>query len=239
MKKRIGLAALLGLWLWACPALSVGGENWLDTAQTAYKAGNFDAAAHALEAAYADGTRNAALCLATAQAWGLAGKTGRAALWLGRAALLDPGNPRVRQALATAGMKRPGSRLALAGRFSPRALAWLALGGNAVFWIGLMLAKRRQWHLPPVVPIVTGALVVWLWLEAGVACLGPWLRPQGVVLEAQPARCAPEPDAETIFPLPAGQLVSLGTVRDGYRRITDTPDRVGWIPEQAVGNIRP
>lgn len=237
MRTTLGtltLALLIGL---VAPAAGRGAD--LAAAQTAFAAGHYAAAAKILEAAYAGGVRNASCCLAAATAWRLAGQRGRTVLWLSRAARLDPGNPRVRGALAAADVAMPGRLLPLAGRFSPNALVWLALAGNAVFWVGLTLVHRSGRRLPRTV-LILGALVVgWLWLEAGTSVLTPRLHRRGVIVTPLPARSAPEAAAETLFTLPPGRIVALGPRRDGYRQVADGPDRLGWLPEQGVVDMLP
>jgi len=239
MKTTLCALVLLTFWLLPGPTLAGDGETPLAAARTDFAAGRYAAAAGKLEIAYADGARNAGCCLAAATAWQLANDRGRTVLWLARASRLDPGNPNVQHALVAADVAMPGPILPLAGRFSPRALLWLALGGNIAFWLGLLLARRMRRRVPVAVLVLVGLVVGWLWLEAGTATLAPRLQPEGVILTPVPVRCAPEPEAEILFSLPAGQIVALGPARDGYRQIEAGPDRLGWLPARTVADITP
>lgn len=234
--QTVTLALLIGL---AAPAAAANGAGLVAAARADFAAGHYAVAAQTLEAAYADGVRNASCCLAAATAWRLAGEKGRTVLWLSRAALLDPGSPRVRGALAAADVAMPRHVLPLAGRFSPGTLVWLAIAVNIVFWVGLSLARRTGRRLPRPVLILGAIIVGWLWLEAGASVLSARLQHRGVILTPLPAQSAPTADAETLFTLPPGRTVRLGPARDGYRQVADGPDRLGWLPDRGVAAIIP
>lgn len=237
MRPRLGLLLLAVLaWLATGPGQALGEDlgSRLDTGRKAYAAGRFVAAAASLDAAYRDGARNATVCLAAARAWDQAGNKGRAVLWLVRAHGLAPDNREAGKALDAVGARLPGPTLLLGSRLSPRGLVWLALAGNGLFWLGLALVRRVRRSLASRFVLVAGVLAGWLWLEAAVALLGPQRWPVGVVLGDTPVLCAPEAGAEVLFRLPAGQVVTLGPTRDGFRRITVPPDRLGWLPLAAT-----
>lgn len=237
---------LLALWLlgaavclaacrpaWAAPTVAVQ----LQAARERWAAGDYAAAGASLEQAYRAGAQNAAVCLAAAQAWRQAGEKGRLVLWLIRAHRLAPGNAEARKALAAAGVDPPGPRLPLGHRLSSRALAWLAITANTLWWLGLAAAHRRRRLPPRAVWLAGGVLAGWLWLELVLPLAGAAWRPPAVVLAATAGRCAPEPQAEVLFTLPAGQVVALGPSRSGFRQVTAAGDRVAWLPVASLAVI--
>jgi hypothetical protein len=217
------------------PALAADAvDAHLQAARQAWQAGQFAAAGTALDRAYRAGARNAALCLAAARAWRLAQEKGRVVLWLIRAHRLDPANAAARKALAAAGVDPPGPRLPLGAVLSPRAIAWLAIAANSLWWLLLALARVFRRRPPRAVLLASGLVVGWLWLEAALPPVMSAVSPQGVVLADSAGRCAPEVEAEVLFTLPAGQVVALGQARQGYRQVTAPGDRVAWLPVAAV-----
>jgi hypothetical protein len=235
------LAALLA-WLGCGLGQAWGDEaiaTRLEAARTAYAAGRFAAAGASLDAAYREGARNAALCLAAARTWDQAGDKSRSVRWLVRAHRLDPSDTEAGKALTALGVRLPGPSLPLGSRLSPRALVWLALAANSLFWLALTLARCFGRAVPRRCLALAGLLTGWLWLEAGLAVFGPRLWPVGVVAQETAVLCAPEAGAEAFFRLPAGEVVTLGPLRDGFRRVTAAPDRLGWVPTQPTPPAEP
>ncbi|MGD9607785.1 MAG: hypothetical protein AB7U59_00115 [Desulfovibrionaceae bacterium] len=244
MRGRPAILFLAALLAWLGCGL---GQAWgdeaiatrLEAARTAYAAGRFAAAGASLDAAYREGARNAALCLAAARTWDQAGDKSRSVRWLVRAHRLDPSDTEAGKALTALGVRLPGPSLPLGSRLSPRALVWLALAANSLFWLALTLARCFGRAVPRRCLALAGLLTGWLWLEAGLAVFGPRLWPVGVVAQETAVLCAPEAGAEAFFRLPAGEVVTLGPLRDGFRRVTAAPDRLGWVPTQTTPPAEP
>jgi hypothetical protein len=215
------------------------GQPLLDMGREAYATGRFAEAANSFEGVANQEAGSAALYLDTATAWRLAGDPGRAALWLCRAGRAAPGDAAVQKALAAAGLPRPAPGLVLGNRLSPRAIWSAALAANAVFWLSLALARLLGRRIPRGLTAMAGAVVLWLWCEAGWLALTPALAPRGVTLVQTPARCAPEDAAESLFTLPPGVPVGLGPVRQGYQRVDAGADRLGWVSRDAVAPVVP
>lgn len=241
MNRLAPLLLLLAIWLVPGPVLADEGPlaQALATARQALAAGQAVRADAALEAAYRAGARNPALCLAGASTAAQAGDKARATVWLLRAHFLDPADPQARQALAALDATLPGFRPPLATRLAPRPLVWLALAGNGLFWLLLALARSRHWRPAGRLALLSGLVAGWLWIEAGAALVGPWLWPVGVVRRDLAAASAPEPGAEPLFPLTAGQVVALGPTRDGSIRITAGPDRLAWLADSDMIRAAP
>ena len=199
--------------------------------RTAYASGRFAEAALGFEAALQKGCNGTALavCLDTAASWRLAGETGRAALWLYRAGLAQPGDDAVAKARNAAGLP-PLSPGLLLGNLLPRR-TMLAAGALAAGILVLLLLAARRWRhtLPRGAWLMAGILAGWLALEAGWLALAPILAPQAVVTAATAALSAPEAEAEVLFTLPPAALVRLGPRRDGFVRVDAGNDALGWV----------
>ncbi|MHC1790105.1 BatD family protein [Solidesulfovibrio sp.] len=203
----------------------------LAAARAAYAAGQFAAAAQAFETALAaaPGRAGPAVCLDVAASWRLAGDPGRAALWLYRAELADPGDARVVRALAAAGLLRLEPGLWLGNRLPPGLVIATALAGLAALALLAVLFRNRPARLPWSVWLLAAVTAGWLAAEAGWLVLGPRLAPRAVVTARAAARCAPEAAAETLFALRPGTLVRLGPTRDGFVRVDAGNDALGWV----------
>ncbi|EHJ47672.1 hypothetical protein DFW101_1664 [Solidesulfovibrio carbinoliphilus subsp. oakridgensis] len=243
--RRVWLVAVAVAWLWAGLAGAVwaagSGETLLAAGRQAYAAGRYAEAATAFaEAAAADpGRADAALCLDAAMAWRLAGQTGRAAYWLYRGQRVAPADPEVKKALAAAGLTPLPAGLPLGARVAPRLLWLAALAANAVFWLSLACSRLLARPLPRPAVALGAALVFWLWCEAAWPPVAARLAPHGVVLAEVPARSAPEPGAEALFPLPAGTLVGLGPHRGGFVRVMTASGRAGWAARDRIATLLP
>lgn len=244
---RLIFPLIMAVWLLASGAALAAGprDAALETARRDYAAGRYAAAATAFDAAAkADpGLVDTTLCLDAATASRLGGDPGRAAWWLYRARRLAPADGEVAAALAAAGLDVTAVDAPLAGLVAPRFLWALVLTANAFFWLGLAglrlsraLASRRGVAFVP----WAAALVAVLWLAAGWTALSPVLSPRAVVLRAAEAASAPEPGAETLFPLPPGAVVVPGPSQNGFVRVvmeTGQPMRAGWVDRNTVAAL--
>ncbi|MGE4536002.1 MAG: hypothetical protein AB7D37_02870 [Desulfovibrio sp.] len=227
-------------------ALAAGpGHAALDAAVRDYAAGRYAAAAASFAAAAKaePGLVDTALCLDAATASRLGGDPGRAAWWLYRARRLDPADGAVAAALAAAGLDVTAVDAPLARFVSARLLWPFVLAVNALFWLSLAGSRLfRARRLRRAVACVSwgAALVAVLWLAVGWGALSPVLFPRAVVLRAAQAESAPEPGAETLFPLAPGTVVVPGTVRNDFVRVvteTGGPSRAGWVDRNTVAAL--
>lgn len=237
MKRLAAVACLLLLVLAAAPGDRASAAD--ETARRAYAQGRFAEAARAFEETAGGGIPGLDACLDTATAWRLAGDPGRAALWLHRAHVAAPGDAAVGKALAAAGLVAPDTGLFLGNRMTPRGLWLAALAANAVFWLGLGLARLVGRRIPRAVTAAAALLAFWLWVEVGWRELTPVLAPRGVVLGETAVRCGPEQDDEPLFTLAPGTLVAIGSGRPGARRVDAGGDRIGWVSPDAIAPVVP
>ncbi|KHK00862.1 BatD family protein [Desulfovibrio sp. TomC] len=203
----------------------------LAAAQADYASGRFAEAATGFEASLKAGCDGAALavCLDAATSWRLAGEPGRAALWLYRAGLAQPGDGTIVKAQTAAGLPPLSPGLLLGNRLPRRTM--LAAGGMAAGLLVLLLLAAWRWRplLPRGAWLMAGILAGWLALEAGWLALAPALAPRGVATTEVAALSAPEAGAETLFTLPPGALVRLGPRRNGFVRVDAGNDALGWV----------
>lgn len=247
---RLLLPLTVAAWLLTLgAALATGpGHAALDAAVRDYAAGRYAAAAASFAAAATaePGLVDTALCLDAATASRLGGDPGRAAWWLYRARRLDPADGAVAAALAAAGLDVTAVDAPLARFVSARLLWPLVLAVNALFWLSLagsrlFRARRPRRPCRAVACVPWGAaLVAVLWLAVGWGALSPVLFPRAVMLRAAQAESAPEPGAETLFPLAPGTVVVPGTARNGFVRVvTETGGtiRAGWVDRNTVAAL--
>jgi len=245
MRRLLPLTVVV--WLLALgAALAAGpGHAALDAAVRDYAAGRYAAAAASFAAAAKaePGLVDTALCLDAATASRFGGDPGRAAWWLYRARRLDPADGAVAAALAAAGLDVTVVDAPLARFVSARLLWSLVLVVNALFWLllaGLRLFRPRRPRRAVACVPWGAALVAVLWLAVGWGALWPVLFPRAVVLRAAQAESAPEPGAETLFPLAPGTVVVPGTARNGFVRVvTETGGtiRAGWVDRNTVAAL--
>lgn len=163
------------------------------------------------------------------------GDLGRARLHLERAARLDPLDDDTARALAEARERAgaaPPSALGRAlggvvGVVRPLGLVALALA-LAFGALGLLLVGRRR-------PALAVAAVAGLAVVAAVAALWQATVTGGVVLadEAE-VRAAPSPTAPPVARVRAGDVLGVGEVQAGWRRV-ESEGGAGWVREAVVG----
>lgn len=251
LRVRIVLLALaLAATAFAGPARAgvSPGEFFLEGIRQ-YRAENYAEAAEAFRKAAEAGEPSAGLCYNLGNAYLKAGDLGRAILWYERGLKRDPTNPDLRfnreYAVSLTRDEPVDSTPELVRilffwkyRIAPRTAQWLALGFNAVFWLalGVRWVRRRRLINP-----VTGVLLLLAVLFSGTALFNFWearSRRAGVVLpEAVSVRSGLTDEATELFVLHAGTKVRIERQRDGHLRVRYAEGKIGWVAEEAVGEI--
>ncbi len=215
----------------------------------AYNNKDYAAAITAFEAVAAHGAANAALYYDLGNAYLKTKNLGQALLWYERAARLAPDDPDLRFNLeyARSLVKDAGESQAGPLRrvlffwcdvLTPRTLQLAAIGANLALWllVGVCLFRRNRLLRG----LRSAALVAVLLLapSAGYQLYEQAFIKQGILLNAQtPVRSGRTEDATKLFELHAGSKVRVAARTNGWFKIRFGPDKIGWVPADAVGII--
>lgn len=121
---------------------------------------------------------------------------------------------------------------------SLKTLQWCALVFTALFWLGLMTARFRTGPLLKGITIVTLGLALLFSGTVFARFYNAHTHPQGVVLvEEVPIRSGLNDQATELFRLHAGTIVRIDQTLDHHYRISFTSDKIGWVPQSAIGII--
>ncbi|MFP4033823.1 MAG: tetratricopeptide repeat protein [Desulfococcaceae bacterium] len=256
MKNRRGpLAVSLLLFLAAtflCQSPVFGaespGEAFLEGIRL-YRAEEFAEAAEAFSRAAEAGEPSAGLCYNLGNAHLKAGDLGRAILWYERGLKRDPNDPDLRfnheYALSLARDEQVDPTPEIVRilffwkyRLPPKTVQWLAAGFNALFWLalGVRMVRRRRLLNP-----VTGVLLVFTLLFTGTALFNYWearyLRTGVILPEEVSVRSGLTEDATELFVLHAGTKVRIEREREDHLRVRYAEGKIGWVENEAVGEI--
>lgn len=232
-----------------------------ETANAAYLAEDYAAAARAYEDLVAEGVEAPAVFFNLGNAYYKQGRLGLAIANYERALRMAPGMEEARENLDMAVRQTPGK---LAKPMPPlwehnllfwhydlsyRATWWLAAGSWCVFW--LLLALRAWRPLPylraalAAAVVLTGAFAWSAWAKARAAPLAV------AVDESVPLRYGPDENEEVIVYSPrpgaqgvpaelrVGDRVRVERRGAGWARVNTADGRRGWAPEEALAFVSP
>jgi len=224
------------------------GEAFLEGIRL-YRAEEFVEAAEAFSRAAEAGEPSAGLCYNLGNAYLKADDLGRAILWYERGLKRDPNDPDLRfnheYALSLTRDEQVDPTPEIVRilffwkyRLSPKTVQWLAAGFNALFWLALGVRWfRRRRLLNP----VTAVLLVFTLVFAGTALFNFWearyLRTGVVLPEVVSVRSGLTEDATELFVLHAGTKVRIEREREDHLRVRYAEGKIGWVGDEAVGEI--
>lgn len=246
--RPILLPALALLLAAAPPAARAGFEADFAAANALYEEGRFQEAAAAYEKILQTAGHSSAVHYNLANTLHRLGEPGRAVLHYERALLLNPSHPEARANLEfvrrAAGAREfpPAWQDRVFRHVPPSGIAWTAAAAGWAALAGLWLALRRSpWRAHGLVALLMAAPLaaacLWLLVSTGG---GAWNPARAVILaDKTAARHAPVTNSRELLTLRAGSEVRVLTRRAGWAYVLLPDGGRGWLPGEALAEIRP
>ena len=181
----------------------------------------------------------------SANGYARANKPGLAVLYYERARLLDPvdadieTNLRIVRSGASLPQPAPHWYDAPARIARPTILAWVGIAGIVLIGAWLLvpsssITRRRGLRFVACVGVLAiaaplaQAMTLWPLVHSGV-----------VITNVAEARASPVNLGDPAFTVPAGELVRITSVYQGYLLVRTIAGRSGWVPAQSIAPIVP